>query len=420
MNLTRPQRGAAALATTLVLLAAALLAMLFAHRDGLLDQRMTANQWRAARAFEAAEAGLDWATAQLNRPGGIDAACLDSAADASFRERLLRIDPASGRIDGATWASAGAVTPLRAACVLGDAGGSCSCPSAGAATPAVPAGHELAPAFSVEFAHGGRPGLVRVTSSGCTRFGGACRPGSGTAAEAGSRVEALLALLPGLRQVPSAPLLTPGAVDAASASLGVHHADPATGGIAVHAGRAIDAPLARITPPAGTSIANALAGDDDTLAAFGPDALFGTLFGLSKAAWAAQPAVTPFACRGECSAALAGAIGANLEHRLIAVRGNLSLAGPASFGSAARPVIVVVDGELRLDGAVRVHGLLYARRATWNGSAGPGGLLRGALVAEAGVTVTGAPDLVHDAAVLASLRATTGSFVRVPGSWRDF
>ena len=117
---------------------------------------------------------------------------------------------------------------------------------------------------------------------------------------------------------------------------------------------------------------------------------------------------------------LAAAFGAHLERRLIAVRGDLTLAGPTNLGSAARPVIVVVDGDLTLRGEVRVHGLLYARRATWNGSAGPGGLLRGALIAEAGITVTGAPDLVHDAAVLASLRATTGSFVRVHGSWRDF
>ena len=415
------QRGAASLLVTLVLLAAMLLALLYAQRDHLFEQRMAANQQRSTLAFEAAEAGLEWALAQLNQNPRIGADCLGRAdAATSFRERYLRYDAATARFDGATWNAAGTATPLRAACVRGDAGWSCSCPDAAAATPALPAGPALAPAFSVQFAAGGKPGLVRVVSTGCTGFAGACAPGSTQGVDATARIEALAALRPGLLNPPSAPLTTLGAVLAGAAAFGAHHSNPATGGVAIHAGAAIDAAAARLTPPAGSSTAAARVEHDAALAALGPDGLFSALFGLSKAMWREQPAVTALACPSNCNAALAATLGDGVVNRLIAVRGDLNLAGPMSIGSTQRPVILVVDGTATFSGAVQVHGLVYARQVRWQGAGGPGPLVRGALVSEGSYDGSGTPDLVHEAAMFAALKGTTGSFVRVPGSWRDF
>jgi hypothetical protein len=103
---------------------------------------------------------------------------------------------------------------------------------------------------------------------------------------------------------------------------------------------------------------------------------------------------------------------------LIHARGDVQLTGPTSLGSAQRPVLVVVDGDVTLRGAVTVHGLLYARQLRWED--GPaGGQVRGTVLLEGDLTGTGAPTIHHDPAVLERLTWHAGSYVRVPGSWRD-
>ncbi|MBP6778821.1 MAG: fimbrial assembly protein, partial [Piscinibacter sp.] len=100
-RIRRHQRGAAALAVTVLLLFVMALAVGLAHRNLIFEQRSSANQLRSTRAFEAAEAGLAWAQTLLDRGGAIGADC--SAADAvpgdtSFRDRYLAFDAASGTL----------------------------------------------------------------------------------------------------------------------------------------------------------------------------------------------------------------------------------------------------------------------------------------------------------------------------------
>ena len=46
--------------------------------------------------------------------------------------------------------------------------------------------------------------------------------------------------------------------------------------------------------------------------------------------------------------------------------------------------------------------------------------MRGALISEGPAAGDSSLDLALDAAVLEALRTRQGSFVRLPGSWRDF
>ena len=48
------------------------------------------------------------------------------------------------------------------------------------------------------------------------------------------------------------------------------------------------------------------------------------------------------------------------------------------------------------------------------------GLIRGAAVAEGALGGSGTPTIVFDADALRRLRLKSGSFVRVPGGWKDF
>jgi Tfp pilus assembly protein PilX len=70
MNMQRiySQRGAAALAVALVLLVGATFVAFFANRTMIFEQRTSANQYRSTKAFELADAGIEWAIARLNDP----------------------------------------------------------------------------------------------------------------------------------------------------------------------------------------------------------------------------------------------------------------------------------------------------------------------------------------------------------------
>ena len=404
----RRQRGAATVIVVLVLLGAILLGAAFANRGLLLEARMSANQARSTVAFEAAEAGLEWTLAQLNDTRRIGFDCrADAAAATSFRERYLVISPAS--IAGRPGASGATVHP---ACVRSASGWQCGCPVDGTAVPAAPSGEEPAASFTVEFAPGGQAGVLKVAVTGCADA--ACS----AASPASARVEAAFALVPALATAPAAPLTARGNVGIGIAPLGLHNPDPAAG-VALHAGGTIDASAARLTLPAGASLAGAFVGQDAALAALDGDRLFTSLFGLSKPAWQRRPVVRRISCSGDCSADLAAAIGSEVTDPMIWIDGDASIAGPLTLGRPDRPVAIVAGGRLQLRDGVTVHGVVYAGAVAWSGSAA-GAQVHGALISESDYGGDAAADLHRDAEVLTALRTRTGSFVRVAGSWRDF
>ena len=416
----RRQRGAAALVVTSMLFFAIVLTAMFVNRNLLVEQLSAANHDRAAKAFEAAEAGLEWALAQLNNPQRLGADCTLSAARSAsaFRAHYLRADARSGRFTPAEWSDAGVIRPLRASCVRADTGWTCSCPSD--AAPSLPIGSDTAaaPSFSIEFFAAERPGTVRIVSTGCSRATSLCIADDDARRNAASaRVEASVALVPAVRTPPAAALTARGAV-VSPAAFGAHNADPESG-LAIHAGGAISAPAGRLTAPAGAGLGDALLPNDAALAGSTAAGFFATRFGLGKADWSTQPGVTRIDCSTDCAPALLRAIDAVGTPPLIWADGDLVLDGPVSIGTLERPVALIVSGAVRLGGAVRLHGVLYAGAVSWT-APDSNALLRGALLSEAGYSGDGTPALVYDRAVLATLQRASGSFVRVSGSWRDF
>ena len=415
------QRGVAALFVTVMLCFAMVLAVAVAHRNVVVEEQRSANELRAASAFEAAEAGLDWALARINDPSRIGADCLPSAdaAAVSFRERLVRIDVPSGDLAPRTWMDGATPVPLQAACVRGADGWTCRCPAGG--RPVLPAsvGNAMAPAFIVELAAATRPDVVRVLATGCTRSGAGatCAASVDAAGEATARLEAAWAMLPALRAAPAAALTVQGDVDVGAASLGVHNIDATSGALALHAGGRIGATALRIGAPAGAALGASLAGDDAALRALSGDRFFARTLGMGTAAWAAQPAARPVDCATDCAGRLGAAVDSG--QRLLVIDGDATIAGPAAFGSAGDPVVLVATGALRLSGDVELHGVVLATSLEWNDTTPGRAFVRGAVVAGS-YRGDGAVDLSRDAAVLARLAAGNGSFVRVNGSWKDF
>jgi len=416
----RSQRGAATLVVTIVLLFAMTLVAAYANRNLVFEQRTSANQVRSTQAFEAAEAGLEWALVMLNQRQRLGAGCLPSgdAKALSFRERSLRYSAADGMHTPVTWDDGGKASALRAACVRAAAGWTCSCPSTGHPSLAEPDGNGAHPAFSVEFTAGPRAGMVRVSATGCTRLGPPCGSGTGKAGDASMQVQALLALVPGLATPPLAPLTVKDSVDVAG-MLGLHNPDAGAGGVVLHAGGSAAMPNARITTAPGGSTSAAHVVADATLAAASAAGFFSSFFGLDKSTWRDQPAVARFVCESTCGAALAAAIDGG-SHSLIWIDGDLQLEGPLALGSHERPVMLVASGAVRLRGGVALHGVAHGASVAWNDTGTGGAIVRGAVISESSFEGDGSPDLVYDPAVLAALKGNSGSFARVPGSWKDF
>jgi Tfp pilus assembly protein PilX len=412
------QRGAALFVTIILLFVLALMAA-FANRNLLFGQRSSVNQYRSTQAFEAAEAGIEWAVAMLNNGQRLRADCLpgDAADDRSFRERYLGFDAVLGRHVPATWNDGSTVTALGASCVQGAQGWSCSCPSSGHPSLVVPTEPGAHPAFSIQFSAEPHAGLLRLTAIGCTSLGGPCTPGSNARSDSSARVQVTLGLVPGLGTSPTAPLSVKGSMDVATAALSLHNPDAASGGLTVHAGGGVSAPNASVTTVPGGSTALSVVERDAALAALTTQQLFATYFRLDKAAWRDQSAVTRMVCAAPCGVQLAAAIGPRIDHRLVWVDGDLEMEGPITLGTPDRPVMLVASGAVRLTGSVVIHGLVYGADVRWNGSAGA---LHGAAISEGDYRGDGTPNLIYDAAVLDSLKHRTGSFARVPGSWRDF
>ena len=430
----RIARGAATLVVVMVLFFIVALVAAYTSRNLIFEQRTSANQYRSTQAFEAAEAGLEWALTMLNG-GRIDTACAPhtdpDTVDESFRLRYLNIAP-----DGviSIRLRAGGALPRQAACVFDGAGWQCSCPTDAAPSLAAPEGAGPFPAFVLRF-HDLTPegaaypaGVVRIESTGCTRLDddAICTPTTASG-DGRATVTIVAALKSALATPPSAALTVHGNLELAPGATAVLRAtnqNRDTAGITVHAGGEIVAPdetwLKALGAP-GTPWDKTFAAQDDALLALDAGRMFGSVFGMGRDTYRLQPADVVVRCAQDCSAATVRDLALLNPGRMLWIDGDFDFSIGDPIGSAALPVAMVVSGAVTVSHAsAQLQGLLYTTGETLTNI---GTLtLAGALVAEGGLALAGngTSNVGYDATVLDLMHRTSGSFVRIPGSWRDF
>ncbi len=453
-----PQRGVATLAVVMVLFFIVSLMAAYTSRNLIFEQRTSANQYRGTMAFEAADAGIDWTLALLN--GGVIGDDCGAGGSKSFAQRYLAIS-AGGLV---THPARGGNWPT---CVFnGTDWSECRCPDDAALDPSSPGGTGPFPAFRAFIAPPGptgmpatpenqllgRSGLVWLQTTGCTRLavaaGDTCLDylPQGDVGEGVARVFTLLALRSGLAVPPSAPVTARLSVEPAAGvpPLRVINTDAQSGGLTVMSGApTLDTSRFQAQTLAGTPGELSLLADDQRLKALSntapptappaPPALtagermFAATFGMKRETYREQPGLR--LCASPCSTAAINTLLSEHPDRVIWVDGDLTL-DATPVGTPAAPVLLVMDGAtLTLDPGAQVHGFVYL---TGGGAAesvvalGAGAArIDGALVAEGGLrttAVSSASDLTvaYDAAALNLLRTRYGSWVKVPGSWRDF
>lgn len=435
------QHGAATLAVVMVLFFIISLVAAYTNRNIIFEQRTSANQFRSTQALEVAEAGLEWAVSMLNFER-IDGSCVRSTAltDNNFRSRYLAIDDASGKITPVPNTSGGDLTPT---CVWTGSGWSCSCPTTGATTPSASTGSAQAPAFKVRFkrvidsadAYSGdpkQPSVMWVQVAGCTRLDSQCLSfdGLGSPSEGRVVVASLVALGGRAVTLPQAALTAQAGVNiTGSGSLSAYNTGPGTSGLAVHSGGTVAATTLVARGAPGSPSGSSLIQNDSalTLAAVAAaasanefttqDRMFASIFNLRPDNFRTQQAAVELTCPpGGCTASTVNAALAQKPGRPLWLSDKLTV--DSNIGSTALPALLVVNGNVEFTAAATVYGLVYTRTGNWVTSGT--GTFVGAVVAEGSVTGTGITTIAYDADVLRRVRFNIGSFVRVPGSWRDF
>jgi PilX N-terminal len=451
LTLARPRRGAAALAVSIVLLFVMTLIGFFVNRGMIFEQRTSANQYRATKAFEMAEAGLEWAVAQLNSEAPVTAApscaATTGAATNTFAARYLTIGPgglgivANGRASGSIAAN-GSVTS--------------SCPLAGNAATL---GGADEPRFMVEFSKVGvtDPWAVRIIARGCTNAGNYCVDGTTTGPQPDgvAVVSAIYKMLPALPLAPGAGLVTGGSATTGGNFRVVNDKDYPSNGITINSGSVVNLGSGTEVQTIGGTHPRASILDNDpslrnlTNADGSGETMFQSFMGDSFTQFQASPK-TWIITSGACAAAVAsrctscgGAVACGTA--LMDVYTNkgvekfwadtpvqfgmsnrpaVSAENPdRSFGTSARPLIIGSSANVDFNGAIVAYGMFYAATATATDNyvvVGTGSAtVVGAIVTRSDfVKGAGTMNLIYDAKLFTP-QQNFGLMVRVPGSWRD-
>ncbi len=447
-------RGVASLAITLIMLALSALVVLYANRGQLFEQRTAANQMRATAAFEAAEAGIEWALARLNDQTLIlpspTSNCLYSSAvgAASFKSFYTpwTPDPTNPTLFDFT-------PPLgtaRAACAIDDATGAlaCHCPLPGAGGNVVIASPGRR-SFVVEYLNVvADPGMVEIRSVGCRDAVNAAGAPVVCGA-AGSTNDGESTITVRAKYVPTASMiadsaLTTGSYAAVCGAYDITNTCVGAGGVLVNSGNAINigngtytsGPLPAGAPNCGggggqtlstipgTPITAVVIPNDTALAAASAtsDSMMFAYFGMTIEQYKASPTcvINGTSASDRANNVLAANSRTTNPCSRFWVNGDLQFSGNATLGSAARPIMLASAHDMTFNGNYDIFGVIYGDNVNWNHNGTGSASVTGQIVVRGSYYSNGNGSINYDCTVLQSLLEGPGEFIRVPGSWRDF
>lgn len=443
LQVQNSQRGAVSIVVALILLFGMTLVAFFAGRSLLFEQRTSANQVRSTKAFEAADAGIEWAIARLNDVRLMSASNSDcvptGSSGTSFRERYVPSSFPAG-------ASVATFNPTTAqpGCTIAAGGLNCSCPTSSSGTANL---NGTAPTFTVTFDRNGiaDPESIRITSYGCTSAGTQCIPGATSNADGFSKVTIIAKVRPIVRAAPAAALTTGGWAQVCG-SFNIQNTDTGSNGNLVNSGGTIQlgtdygsrpsgAPNGcggnvqinsangiGLTTIPGTPYQNTLVSSDSSLSSISnsSDAMFAAFFGATLERYKAEP--TTYVITGSNAASNAAELvtAYNGGRRSFWVDGPLQFSGNYSLGTVERPVMIASSQDMTFNGNGDIIGMVYSDSADWNANGSGNANVRGAVISRVNYTNNGNGSIIYDADVLKNMRDDSGVLVRLPGSWRDF
>jgi len=432
----RRARGVAALTVVMLLFFVMALVAAYTNRNLVFEKRISANGYRASRALEVADAGSEWALAMLNA-GRITANCTRPEPDAAagltdFRSRYLVSSTDEKFGEGAfdlPWGQqpANRVYP---ACIIVGAALRCTCPAMGETPADIGApSNGIGTAFRITFRlfndDTPRGGAIQFLSRGCSN------PGTGGTScfaqsdnqpvvDGTTSVFTQIGLVRALPVLPKS-TLTAGTTITTSGTGELHVANgDFSSGITAHAGVSINASgPSRFMPPAGTGGTGRI-DSDNVLAVLqqqGAEPWFRAQFVMDRAGYSRQPATVRLDCAAGCFGRdIANAVLMNPRNPIWA-DGDVDLDLDGPLGTAADPVMLIVNGNLTISADIQARGFVHANRIDWTATTAT---WDGALVAMTSFDTTTVATLRYDKPMLDIIRLRYGSFVRLPGGWNLF
>ncbi len=147
--------------------------------------------------------------------------------------------------------------------------------------------------------------------------------------------------------------------------------------------------------------------NDAALASQTGAALFQSIFGMTPAAMKAKSTVY----------SSSGSVPWGSLSGVVWVDASVVSAGTITAGSAASPVILIVNGSFISSGTATINGILYVMGATTTSG---NFNLNGGIVSQGQITMSGST-FAYSAPILQRvLTGSGGNYTKVPGSWRDF
>jgi Tfp pilus assembly protein PilX len=183
--------------------------------------------------------------------------------------------------------------------------------------------------------------------------------------------------------------------------MGGNSAVTGTGG--VHAGANVS--------QGGSSSTSGVTENDSTISSMTDADFFTSIFGISYASMQASSTYYS-SSSGVPWGSLSGSVWVNSA---------VSLSGNTTIGSAANPVVLIINGNFSVTGNVTVYGLVYV---TGTASLGGNFDVNGGLIAEGDITMSGSSTIDYSDTILSNLTLPSGSgggsYSKVPASWQDF
>lgn len=359
-------RGVATLLTTTVLLLVATIIILFAASYSIMQSKITSNQYRNSQAFQAAEAGLEYGIVYLQK-----------------NRTTILANPVNGYIPSYTSSSTTNVTLANNS------------------------------KYSIVYTNpiANNYNLILITSTGTSD--------DGTATRVVSQQVQYGALL---FSTPTAALVSTSSISVA----GNGSITNTSGTTTIKSGSSISlSGNAKTYLSSGLSstpgnIKSDIQQNSSSLTGLTSTSLFAQYFGVPASTFKNQ--VGTYYSRSTStnySSLLSGVSGTSIW--IDQTAGTAQISGNITIGTAANPVLLIVNGNFDISGNVTIYGYVFVIGVSSAETDITGNVnITGGITSTDVLNIAGNVNFAYSPSVISAVQNTTSYFAKVPGSWKDF
>lgn len=357
----KKQIGAATLLITTVVMVCITLLVLFAANYGAFQQKISANSNRNQQAFEAAEAGLEFGINYLKQ----NSATILASPSGGFIQAFSNSSTNNVALANGTHYT---ITYTN--------------PTANVYT------------------------IIKVSSTGTSDDGSASRT-----------VSQLVAFGSILAKAPTNPLTVKGNVSLGGSSSVTNMQSSTT----IQSGGTVSISGSSQTQTSSGGSTSSSIGSDvqqnkSSLASESTTDYFSSYFGVSAATVKSNAAYT-FTNLGDYSSVLNGKTGSLIW--IDQTSGTANIGSSANVGTAASPVILIINGNLRISSSTQIYGLVFVTGTATVDIVGSTDVV-GGLITTSDLSITGSSAITFSSTVLSTTQNIMNYYAKIPGSWKDF